>query len=130
MAKDRGEPLSDPCASVRDWAAFAVGVQRDVDTPQVRDALFGLLADDEEDTAGEAAVGLARRADPGRLIRSTRAWPALTSATCGSKPLPNPATIASCRFLLQLKSSGWQNEEPRPEVLDQAIERCSGTTTA
>ena len=53
---------SDPF--IRDWAVFGIGVQRDVDAPAIRKALFRALAETEENIAGEAAVGLARRGDP------------------------------------------------------------------
>lgn len=56
----------DPSLQVRDWAAFALGTQMDVDSPDVRRVLRELLTlDDTADAcpAAEAAVGLARRGD-------------------------------------------------------------------
>jgi len=123
------QALRDPRAGVRDWAAFGLGVQRDVDTPQMRDALYGLLSDPEEDTAGEAAVGLARRKDP-RLLDPLQAR--LSGTDVGNLWVEAAAELGDRRLLpvlLQLKASGWQNDEPRPSVLDDAIERCSGTAT-
>jgi HEAT repeat protein len=118
--------LDDPCADVRDWAAFALGVQRDVDTPKVRDALLARLSDDDEaDTAGEAAVGLARRRDP-RVFDPL--LERLTGGDVGNLWVEAAAELGDPRLLpalLELKASGWQDDEPRPAVLDEAIQRCS-----
>ena len=55
---------ADPDDDVRDWATFGLGCQIQADTPQVRDTLSHRLDDENPDVAGEALVGLARRADP------------------------------------------------------------------
>jgi HEAT repeat protein len=52
---------SDP--TVRDWATFALGVQIERDTPELRDALAARLADDDANTRDEAIRGLALRGD-------------------------------------------------------------------
>src|SRR3954454_1987207 len=52
---------SDP--SVRDWATFALGVQIERDTPELREALAARLADDDANTRDEAIRGLALRGD-------------------------------------------------------------------
>ena len=54
----------DAEASVRDWATFALGVQIDRDTHEVREALAARLADDDANTRNEAIRGLAARGDP------------------------------------------------------------------
>jgi len=63
---------ADPDADTRDWATFGLGTQLDKDTEPIREALAARLDDEDGDTAGEAVLGLARRADP-------RALPALLS---------------------------------------------------
>ncbi|HLZ56455.1 MAG TPA: HEAT repeat domain-containing protein, partial [Ktedonosporobacter sp.] len=53
----------DPQAEIRDWATFGLGSTIETDTPAVRSALLARLGDEDEDTRGEAIVGLARRGD-------------------------------------------------------------------
>lgn len=59
--------LDDPAAAVRDWAAFVLGTQLEVDSAELRDR-FLVMAQTDLDTdeiypAAEAAVALARRRD-------------------------------------------------------------------
>jgi HEAT repeat protein len=55
--------MCDPDSDVRDWATFGLGTQSDADSEVIREALFERLADTDEDTRAEAAVGLAKRKD-------------------------------------------------------------------
>lgn len=48
---------------VRSWAVFALGSQTEADTPELREALFQALNDDDLEVRGEALVGLASRHD-------------------------------------------------------------------
>jgi HEAT repeat protein len=66
------ELTNDPVCQVRDWATFGLGTLVDVDTPDVRKALWERLSDHDDDTRCEALVGLARRND-------RRVIPALSS---------------------------------------------------
>src|SRR5438270_4533260 len=63
----------DPDEDVRNWAVFGLGVQGDVDSAEIRDALFARLTDSNEEVREEAMVGLAKRKD-------TRVLPALREA--------------------------------------------------
>jgi HEAT repeat protein len=54
---------SDPLGAVRDWATFALGVQIDRDTAELRDALAARLDDPNLDARAEAIRGLAWRRD-------------------------------------------------------------------
>ena len=53
----------DVDSNVRDWAVFGLGVQGDVDSPEIRDALFERVTDSDEDVREEAVVGLGKRRD-------------------------------------------------------------------
>jgi HEAT repeat protein len=54
---------SDADSDVRDWATFGLGTQLKLDTPRIRNALVARLDDPDEDTRGEAMIGLACRND-------------------------------------------------------------------
>jgi hypothetical protein len=117
--------FSDEDDDVRDWATFALGVQMDIDTADVRDALARMLTDVGGDTAGEAALGLARRHDPRALdVLLTE----LADANVGNLYVEGAAYLADERLvpvLKALKEQGWEsNNEPRPYLLDEAIEAC------
>jgi len=73
-------PLTrDDDSDVRDWAVFGLGVQGDVDSVEIREALLERLADPDEDVREEAAVGLGKRQDLRLLptIRTMLAMPTL-----------------------------------------------------
>ncbi|MCB7138225.1 HEAT repeat domain-containing protein [Cellulosimicrobium marinum] len=65
---------TDPVKRVRDAACFVLGEQfREVDTPELRDALADRLDDVDRETRCEALVGLAYRRDPRALPQVRRA---------------------------------------------------------
>ena len=53
----------DEDSDVRDWAVFGLGVQSDIDSPEIREALLRCLEDPSQDVREEAACGLAKRRD-------------------------------------------------------------------
>lgn len=114
----------DPDSEVRDWATFGLGSQLDVDDTQVRDALAVRLADDEGDTAGEALVGLARRGDL-RSLAPMLAWLAGDPGNLVVEAAAELGALQALPALLRLKQTGWQDRNPRPSVLDEAILACS-----
>ena len=56
--------MEDADDDVRDWATFAVGVQGDRDSSEIREALSRRLNDDDTGAREEAILGLANRHDP------------------------------------------------------------------
>jgi len=62
--------MQDVNEDVRDWATFGLGVQGDLDSGQIRDALFDRLTDPDRNVRGESLLSLAKRQDQ-------RALPAL-----------------------------------------------------
>ncbi|TWF73217.1 HEAT repeat domain-containing protein [Kitasatospora viridis] len=54
----------DPVSHVRDWATFTLGVQAEVDSPEIRAVLWERTGDEDADTRTEAIRGLACRHDP------------------------------------------------------------------
>ncbi|MFP2898984.1 HEAT repeat domain-containing protein [Corallococcus sp. 4LFB] len=62
----------DADEDVRNWATFSLGTQaEEVDTPELRDALFDRLTESSMELRGEALVGLALRKDP-RVLEPLR----------------------------------------------------------
>jgi HEAT repeats len=59
------ELTSDEDSVVRDWATFGLGTQTDLDTPQIREALYQRVIDpvDKVGAAGEGLIGLVNRHD-------------------------------------------------------------------
>jgi HEAT repeat protein len=62
--------MQDVDQEVRDWATFGLGVQGDLDSKEIRDALYQRMTDPNRDVLEESLVGLAKRQD-------RRALPAL-----------------------------------------------------
>lgn len=55
--------MEDTDPATRDWATFAIGRHLDIDTSEIRAALFNNLDDEDEIVRFEALAGLARRKD-------------------------------------------------------------------
>jgi HEAT repeat protein len=115
---------ADPDPEIRDWATFGLGSQIEADSTSLRQALAARLGDPDGDTAGEALLGLARRRDP-------LALPVVLSLLEGSPGnlIVEAASALGSRAALpalhRLKMGGWQQDDPRPSVLDEAISACS-----
>ena len=113
----------DPDDDVRDWATFGLGSQLQADTPQVRDALSDRLEDETPDVAGEALVGLARRADPRagdavrhRLIDQDADMFVLEAAA----ELREPDLLPLLRVL---EVTGWERDGPESRLLQDALDQ-------
>ncbi|HEY2468691.1 MAG TPA: HEAT repeat domain-containing protein [Terracidiphilus sp.] len=84
--------MTDKDSEVRDWATFGLGVLGDFDSPEIRDALFGNLSDQDEDVREEAMVGLAKRKD-------LRSLPEVISGLESEEP--SSRTLDAANFLLE-----------------------------
>lgn len=114
----------DPDPEVRDWATMGLGEPFDADSEEIRDALAESLTDEEGDTAGEALLGLAQRTDP----RALAPLLARLDSDPGNLVVEAAGALGAAEALpalRRLKAAGWQERDPRPSVLDQAIEACS-----
>jgi HEAT repeat protein len=113
---------ADPDGETRDWATFGLGSQFDrEDSDAIRDALAARLDDPDGDTSGEALLGLALRHDPRALLACLDDDPGnliVEAAAALGAPEALPA-------LERLKHEGWQLDEPRPSVLDDALRACA-----
>ncbi len=104
-------------ANVRDWATFALGTLIELDTPAIRDALADRLSDSDDDTRGEALVGLARRKDE-RVIDALKKE--LSSDSVGALAVEAAEMIASNDLVPHLVAlRTWWDVDT--ELLEQAI---------
>jgi HEAT repeat protein len=121
---------ADPEAGVRDWATFGLGVQIDIDTPEIRAALRARLYDPDGDTVGEAIVGLARRKDAHVVAPLLEV---LQAGNVGSLVLEAAAALADPLLLptLQQIQSQWGGNKDWPyQLLEEAIAACTPRTNA
>lgn len=114
------ELTEDTNSDVRDWATFGLGSQIEVDTPGIRAALIARLVDEDDDTRGEALIGLARRGDQ-RVIAPLIAE--IESQKVGSMALEAATLVADsilCPVLLELKAEIGEDSE-----LEEALSSCN-----
>lgn len=115
------ELSQDEDDEVRDWATFGLGTQLELDTPEIREALLALVADENDDVRGEAFAGLAIRHDK-RVIEPL--LKELTSGSVGRLAVEAARDIADPTLypaLVALKE-WWDVDE---ELLEEALEATS-----
>ena len=83
--------MEDVDEGVRDWATFALGSLGNLNSVEIRDALFQRLSDPSEDVCEEAIAGLAKR-------RDQRVLPSLVAALTESA-VSRPVIEAACSML-------------------------------
>jgi HEAT repeat protein len=87
--------MEDADEDVRDWATFGLGVQGDLDSEEIRDALFRRLSDSNEEVREEAMEGLGKR-------RDQRVVPSLIAAL--ERPPVTDRVIEATYQILDMKS--------------------------
>ena len=106
-------------SDVRDWATFGLGSQLKLDTPEIRTALIARLDDPDDDTRGEAMIGLARRKDQRVIgaIERDLSTDATEKAIEAAELIASPSLLPS---LMALRES----LDGSPRGLDRAINAC------
>ncbi|GAA3672156.1 hypothetical protein GCM10022237_34780 [Nocardioides ginsengisoli] len=100
---------------VRDAACFALGEQwREIDTPELREALAARLDDIDRDTRSEALLGLAYRRDP-RALPRVRAALSRPSGDLWRLELVAAAALGDPQLheLVLEHRDGWDEEDDR-----------------
>jgi HEAT repeat protein len=96
--------MQDEDEQVRDWATFGLGVLGDLDSVEIRDALFDRLSDSSEEVRQEAMAGLGKR-------RDQRVLPVLIDAL-EHPPVADPLIEAACGMLeLQTDREDWGTDD-------------------
>jgi HEAT repeat protein len=103
---------SDADEDVRDWAVFGLGVQGDVDSPEIRETLLRCLDDPNDDVRQGAVAGLAKRQDQRVLpklltmLDEPRLTPWVAEAPAdllGLEKVPPEWTTDDCKAALKRK---------------------------
>ncbi len=110
----------DPDDDVRNWATFGLGSQIDLDTPEIREALWARIEDSHDETRGEAIVGLARRNDDD-VVPIIKAR--LEAGWCGALALEAAVEVADGSLLPALHRLRGK-ASPNESLLERAIEAC------
>jgi HEAT repeat protein len=118
--------------SVRDWATFALGVQTERDTPELREVLAARLEDPSPAVRAEALRGLALRGDqralePALVAAAEMRSPAVDEAVVLLGALTGDARLAP--HLQRLRDDPEASAE-HGQLLDQALRRCEGAGAA
>ncbi len=110
----------DSDTKVRDWATFGLGSQIEMDSEEIRDALFRRVADPDDETRGEAFVGLALRGDS-RVLEPL--LEVLCSNSVGNLDVEAAREIGDPRLLNALRDllNWWESDQ---ELVREAISAC------
>jgi hypothetical protein len=95
--------MQDSDDDVRDWATFRIGVLSELDTPEIREALYLRLDDGHFETHCEAMAGLGKRKD-------MRVLPALLKYFDEGLEGPSSAEAATALLELDAEPTDWTSE--------------------
>ena len=116
---------SDSNSDVRNWAMFGLGSQIDIDTPEIKQALFSGLSDSDDETRGEAILGLAVRGDCRIVDLILKEWEGQTISKLSleAAEVSGDPRLYSC--LVNFLENIDLDEDPEfREQLEQAITAC------
>ena len=119
------ELSADQDTDVRNWATFGLAQQIDVDTPEIREALFQRIDDEDNSVRAEALLGLALRDDMRvvePLIRELKNTLEADDDYCEYLAFEAARNISDARLyseLIALKEDGVEKHS-----LDEAIAAC------
>jgi len=119
------ELSSDKDDDIRDWATFGLGSMLNVDTSQIREALFARVIDpnDKSSAVGEGLVGLATRHDGRALELTLRQLQINTPGTLIFEAAEILADSRLCSALVQLRNMAEYGDYAR-SCLEAAIVAC------
>lgn len=115
------ELSSDEDEEVRNWATCGLGSLIDVDSNEIREALFNRISENNSEIRGEAFVGLAKRGDK-RIVEPL--LEELSLEEVGTLAIEAAREIKDSRLhlaLIDLKD--WW--DVNVDLLDEAIQNCS-----
>lgn len=107
---------------VRDWATFSLGSLSEVDSPELRAALVARLDDEDDETRGEALVGLAVRKDERVLPHLERE---LRRSSVGRLALDAAGELGDPSLLPLLRALSVRQADDG--AIRNALERCGDT---
>jgi len=111
----------DPVDEIRDWSTFGLGSQLNVDTTEVREALWARIDDASQMIRDEAAVGLAQRRDR-RAVQLVA--DRLTDEDAGPLVFEAAEYLADPRLHDALRR--WSAARPDDEAIRRAMHACDG----
>ncbi|RKH69803.1 HEAT repeat domain-containing protein [Corallococcus aberystwythensis] len=122
LSRDRDE-------DVRNWATFSLGsLAEEVDTPELRDALFDRLTESDAELRGEALVGLALRKDPRVLEPLRRELEGNTVIILAVEAAQALEDVSLLPLLLPLRDGPGEADSFFRAVLEEAITHLEALT--
>ena len=126
------ELSTDEDVDVRNWATFGLGAQIDLDTTEIRAALWQrLIKEDTQDSDtqeiyGEALVGLAKRKDTRIIPFILKELEGNTVSVLALEAAEEIGNVKLYPALIELRKQ-WDRKEYISDILDDAIASCKSS---